>query len=118
MAFEATPEAATLLNINGLTERTDVQALAKGSRVMWFKDECVQMLTERCVLEPGSPDREDVYYHMAFKAKIHRAIPESGYTARFEIADDEPIDREIHYRVRVEQRNGQRAWSSPIWVRP
>ncbi|MCK4374849.1 MAG: hypothetical protein KAX19_05945, partial [Candidatus Brocadiae bacterium] len=25
---------------------------------------------------------------------------------------------EVHYRVRVEQRNGQRAWSSPIWVAP
>ena len=55
---------------------------------------------------------------MAYKAKIHRAIPEAGYTATFELADDQPIDREVHYRVRVEQRNGQRAWSSPIWVRP
>ena len=25
---------------------------------------------------------------------------------------------EVNYRVRVEQRNGQRAWSSPIWVAP
>jgi len=22
----------------------------------------------------------------------------------------------VNYRVRVEQRNGQRAWTSPVWV--
>jgi hypothetical protein len=55
---------------------------------------------------------------MAYKAKVHRAIPEAGYTARMEFQDDEPLQGEANYRVRVEQRNGQRAWSSPIWVAP
>jgi hypothetical protein len=54
---------------------------------------------------------------MAYKAKLHRAVPEAGFTAEYGLEDDEPFDGEIHYRVRVEQRNGQRAWSSPIWVR-
>ena len=53
----------------------------------------------------------------ARQAKIHRAIPEAGYTTVMELEDDEPLDRETPYRVRVEQRNGRRAWSSPIWVR-
>jgi hypothetical protein len=75
------------------------------------------MLHERYGLEPGSHEREDPYYHMAYKAKLHRAIPEAGYQAEFVVEDDETITGETHYRVRVEQRNGQRAWSSPIWVR-
>ena len=28
------------------------------------------------------------------------------------------LSTETYYRVRVEQRNAQRAWSSPVWVRP
>ena len=88
------------------------------SREMWFKDECVAMLHELCGIQPGEPERDDIYHHVAFKAKIHRAMPEDAYTAEFATEDDEPLERETHYRVRVEQRNGQRAWSSPVWVRP
>jgi hypothetical protein len=115
--FEATPEAAVRLDVNGLSEQATVVEVAAGSRIMWYKDECVRVLQERCALAPGSHERDDPYYHLAYKVKVHRAIPEAGYTARFEIEDDEPIDGEVYYRVRVEQRNGQRAWSSPIWVR-
>jgi hypothetical protein len=115
--FEAVPEAELMIRLNGLEERGNVLSFANGSRVMWFRDECVRTLHERCGLEPGSHEREDPYYHMAYKAKLHRAIPEAGYQAEFVVEDDETISGETHYRVRVEQRNGQRAWSSPIWVR-
>jgi hypothetical protein len=55
---------------------------------------------------------------MAYLSKIHRVIPEAGYSARLNIEDDMPLKGETNYRIRVEQRNGQRAWSSPIWVKP
>ena len=32
--------------------------------------------------------------------------------------DLKPLTGEYHYRVRAEQRNGQRAWTSPVWVSP
>jgi len=64
----------------------------------------------------GPTDRKDMYYHMSPKLKIHRAIPEAGTTAQVEIEDDAPVGDGLWYRVRVTQRNGQRAWSSPIWV--
>jgi len=115
--FEAAPQAMLRVRINGIEEAAPIAAFAGGSRVLWYRDECVQMLEDCCGLEPGSPERDDVYHHMAYKAKLHRAVPEAAYTARFEIEDDEPFEGEIHYRVRVEQRNGQRAWSSPVWVR-
>ena len=76
------------------------------------------MLHERCGLEPGSPERDDVYYHIAYKAKVHRAMPEAAYCGRLSIEDDEPLHRQACYRVRVEQRNGQRAWSRPVWIGP
>ncbi len=114
--FEAVPEAELAVRLNGLEEKGTVHSLANGSRVMWFRDECVRMLHEHCGLEPESHEREDPYYNMAYKAKLHRIIPEVGYQAEFVVEDDEPVTGETHYRIRVEQRNGQRAWSSPIWV--
>ncbi len=85
---------------------------------MWFKDECVAMLAELAGIEPYSPERMDIYHHTAFKVKVHRPVPAAAYTAVFTVDDDEPLQAEANYRVRVEQRNGERAWSSPIWVRP
>lgn len=60
---------------------------------------------------------QDVYYQLAHKAKLHRAVPEPAYTAALEWVDEDPPPGEANYRVRVEQRNGQRAWSSPIWIK-
>jgi len=114
--FEAVPEAELLVRLNGLEESGTVHSFSSGSRVMWFRDECVRMLHEHSGLEPDWHEREDPYYNMAYKAKLHRIIPEAGYQAEFVIEDNKPITGETHYRIRVEQRNGQRAWSSPIWV--
>jgi len=115
--FEADPAALLRLRMNGLEECARVSEFASASREMWFKQECVRLLRERADIPSGAPERDDIYHHLAYKVKVHRAIPERGYTAEFSIIDDEPFDGEIHYRVRVEQRNAQRAWSSPIWVR-
>jgi hypothetical protein len=34
----------------------------------------------------------------------------------FSFVDQEPVSGEVHYYVRVQQGDGQIAWSSPIWV--
>lgn len=73
-----------------------MEQFARGGREMWLRDECVRMLHEQRDIEPGSPQREDVYHHMAYKAKSHRPIPESGYTAKFSVIDDEPLQGEAN----------------------
>ena len=115
--FEADPAAECVLRLNGLEMRDTVINLAARSRLLWYRHECEEFLRAAAGLEPDVAGRGDVYYHVAYKAKLHRAIPEAGYTAALEFVDDEPLTTETNYRVRVEQRNGQRAWSSPIWVR-
>ena len=115
--FEANPDAELVLRLNGKEARDTVRAFATHSRILWYRDACIERVRAATGVEPENAKRGDVYYQMANKAKLHRAIPEAGYTATFTITDDAPIERETHYRVRVEQRNGQRAWSSPIWVR-
>jgi hypothetical protein len=114
--FEADPGAELVLRLNGLELRDPVQAYAAGSRLLWYRDECVRLVRETTGVEPADAGRGDVYYQLAPKAKVHRAVPERAYTATVELTDEEPLEHETHYRVRVEQRNGQRAWSSPIWI--
>lgn len=114
--FEADAAAPLRVALNGMEERGSVAEFAASSRELWFKDECVAMLKEHAGLEPLSPERMDIYHHMAYKAKLHRPIPQAGYNATFDIEDDPPLTSETNYRVRVEQRNAERAWSSPVWV--
>lgn len=116
--FEGDSSDTVTVRLNGKQLRKTVGELARSSNLFWYKDECIRNLKEYAGIEPGTPEREDIYYMYAHKAKIHRVIPEAGYTATVKITDDEPLTEETHYRVRVEQRNGQRAWSSPIWVQP
>lgn len=114
--FEADIAAELKVELNGQVETGILADFTDCSREMWFKEECIALLDKVAGIAPGSPEREDIYHHVAFKAKLHRAMPESAYTASLEIEDDEPFDGEINYRVRIQQRNGERAWSSPIWV--
>jgi hypothetical protein len=116
--FEADPAAPLRLRMNELVESGTVADFAAGSREMWFRDDCLRTLHERAGIEPGSLERNDLYHHVAYKMKVHRLFPESAYTAECAWEDSEPLGGETHYRIRVEQRNGQRAWSSPIWVEP
>jgi hypothetical protein len=115
--FQADPEAELHLWLNGMEERDTVRAFAERSRLLWYRDGCVNLVRETTGVTPENARRGDVYYQLANKAKLHRAIPESAYTAALDWVDDDPPEIDTHYRVRVEQRNGQRAWSSPIWVK-
>lgn len=48
---------------------------------------------------------------------IHQVVPASEYTANFQYSHcSNSLQRDWYY-IRVRQKNGQWAWSSPIWVR-
>jgi hypothetical protein len=93
-----------------------------GSRVMGFTDEVKALIQERFLLLPEEIENPDVFWHHAYKVKIHTAIPEAGYTASLEWVDEdmEPActlqGGRNWYTLRVSELNGQMAWSSPIWV--
>ena len=116
--FEARPEDALTVAVDGLNCETTVGELCVGSRVLWHDLESRDALKRRFGLDVDTFERPTFNYLLSYKAKLHRIIPEAGYTAAFEIVDDEPLEAEVNYRIRVEQRNGQKAWSSPIWVQP
>lgn len=65
-------------------------------------------------LDPEDIENPDHFYHNAFKLKIHRSVPESKYKLSKSFSDN--YQGKAYYYVRVYQRNGQMAWSSPIWI--
>ncbi|MFW6230191.1 MAG: hypothetical protein ACOC4L_04335, partial [Halanaerobium sp.] len=65
-------------------------------------------------LDPEDIENPDHFYHNAFKLKIHRSVPESKYKLSKSFTDN--YQGAAYYYVRVYQRNGQMAWSSPIWI--
>lgn len=117
LEFESNPSAEVIVQINGKTMKERVHSLARGSRVLWYRDECIDLIRKTTDIVTEDLERQDpFFYHYAFKSKLHRVIPEAGYSANFSIVDTDKLSGRTNYRVRVEQRNGQRAWSSPIWV--
>lgn len=114
--FSAEPSAELRVAVGPVNARGTVADFATGSRVLWDRAAALARVRDWTGLDLAGSERDDLTYHTAPKVKIHRAIPEPGYAAEMSFDDDAPFEGEIHYRVRVEQRNGQRAWSSPIWV--
>ena len=89
--------------------------LAEGSRILWNREEAACWIKENFQVDAEALNRKDVLFGMAYKTKIHRALPEEAYRISCAFTD-EAGGRESHsYRVRVLQKNGQLAWSSPIW---
>jgi hypothetical protein len=115
--FEGDPDATVDVVVDGMHLQASVRSLGEQSRILWDRNASARLLHEATGLFPEKVPRDDVYYLFARKAKVHRLVPEAAFCASLDIEDDEPLSDETHYRVRVEQRNGQRAWSSPIWVR-
>ena len=48
--------------------------------------------------------------------RIHRAVPAADYTFAATAVDTEPERPTDYYYVRFAARNGQHAWTTPIWV--
>ena len=65
------------------------------------------------VIGTGPVARVEVIRNNRF---VHTVQP-GGPRAEFSFRDNEPPPGESYYYVRVEQADGQLAWSSPIWVR-
>jgi len=114
--IEGRPSDAIVLTVEGKrVEMTLGEAMA-GSRMIHFIDESERFVREKHGIDPSTLPRRDRLYYMGHKVKVHRAIPEVGYTAELVCEDKQPPAGANHYRVRVTQRNGDVGWTSPVWV--
>jgi len=122
------PSEATIFELEGrpcdvvtirLDRKTLKMTLAEAmtsSRIVDHMDEVGDYLRRSRGIDPETLERRDWVYFCGHKVKVHRAIPDCGFTASLEHVDTDPPRGVNHYRVRVSQRNGQMAWSSPLWV--
>lgn len=116
--FETYPEASLELDINNQKVKYTVEGLLQQSHILWYKQETLDMIKKHTGLSAHELPREDpLIYHYSYKVKIHKAIPQAGYQTSVVFHDSEKPGEDTWYRIRVEQRNGQKAWSSPIWFK-
>ena len=74
-------------------------------------------IMQKDIVEEVESERANIYDYAKFnKLHVHRAIPEPEYQVKFAFQDKGPEKDTDYYYLRVTQRNGQMAWSSPIWV--
>jgi hypothetical protein len=114
--IEGKPSDPISLSLEGKTIRMTMHEAMSRSRVIDFIDEAGDFVKERFELDPRTLPRRDRLYFLGHKSKVHRATPDDGLNAALVFDDEDPPEGVNHYRVRVTQRNGHMAWSSPVWV--
>jgi len=114
--IEAAMDDLLRLEMDGLRVAESIASLCAHSRVLCDTETAASRLHTLYDIGPFLEERPGFADMLAHKVKLHRLVPQAGSTCAFDLDDDAPLTGEHHYRVRVEQRNGQRAWSSPIWV--
>ena len=62
----------------------------------------------------GTAPIEKIY--VLRNSQVIYAHPGNGLSARFEYADNAPGWKGSFYYIRVEQKDGEQAISSPVWV--
>jgi len=114
---ESHPKGRIILELDSKNFNFQLGELFRKSGIIALRDEAIKMIKEQFGLSPGDVENPDVYWHHAYKAKIHVAIPEEAYHVKVSYTDENPKEGLNYYYVRVTQVNGQMAWSSPIWVK-
>ena len=114
--IEARPTDTITLALDDKTvSQTLAEAMGRSRLEIWLA-ESAERIARTFGTDVGAIRRRDRIYFFSHKVKLHRAIPEVGYAVELDHTDADPPPGENHYRARVHQRNGQVAWSSPVWV--
>ena len=104
------------IEIDGQRRQLSLAQAAAGTWIMDFVPQAAEFVERTFGLAAADLPRTDRLYFTSRKARIHRAVPEAGYTACLDFVDEQPPPGVTHYRIRASQRNGSLAWSSPIWI--
>ena len=114
--LEAIPSEQFHLAVEGESIVFTVREALQRSRVLAMMGEVRRLIKDQFGLSPAKVENQDIFWHNAYKVKMHLAIPEVGYAVPFSFLDESPSAGWIWYRLRITQLNGQMAWLSPIWL--
>lgn len=108
-----TMDDVLLLTVDGEEYRLAVRELLAGTRIYAQYSQCQRRIEEK--FGPTPHYRDDFVWHCAFKFRARKAAPQSAYT----LNETFPLTLEqgSQYRLRVWLKNGDAAWTSPIFCR-
>jgi hypothetical protein len=109
-------DARIALEIDGERQKTTLEQMCSEGTVLWNRRASADLIGRHFSTDAEALERKDVLFGMAYKTKIHQALPAPVYTRDISFTDDLYDGNPHSYRVRVRQRNGHMAWSSPIWL--
>ncbi|WP_202906850.1 DUF3604 domain-containing protein [Abyssisolibacter fermentans] len=112
---EAPLESIMNLKVDGKIYDLVVREVIEGSQLFHLRDDIEQLTKERWGFT--SYYRDDPFWHNAYKFKVYQGIVEDGYRASFKYEIGAKKTDCDNYRVRVYEKNGHMAWSSPIFIR-
>lgn len=113
--MEARLEDVITFVIDGKSLVVPVKTLLNEAVLKAQEEETAELLTGRFGFTEYY--REDIWWHNAYKVLIHRASPREGYEMVVEDTIEGLEREEDSFFVKVIQKNGDTAWSSPIWVK-
>lgn len=116
LKLRGTSDAAVVIEVDNQRLQTTLGRLCGGSSILWDREASAALIRDRFSVDAEDLYRKDVLFGMAYKCKIHRALPEAAFRRKVSFIDPRYDRRPHFYRVRVRQRNGRLAWSSPIWL--
>lgn len=101
------------LTVDGVEYLLYPRELLRTSRLIPLCQEAEELTRERW----GEVEhyRDDPWWHNCYKIKVGQAVPETGYTLSHQGVY--PVEGNCQYRLRIWQRNGHMAWTSPIFIR-
>ncbi len=114
--IEGNHRTEVTLEVNGNRYEFTLGELMRKSYVLADHKQVTNNVHDQFNLTEAEIENRDIYWHNAYKVKLHHAIPQLGYTASFHYQDKAPPPGRNFYYLRVSQLNGQMAWSSPIWL--
>ena len=101
------------LTVDGEQYALPVRMLLKGTRIYAQYSQCEQRIIKK--FGPTPHYRDDFIWHCAFKFRVRRAVPSPAYTLNESFTTT--LDAGSQYRLRVWLKNGDAAWTSPIFCR-
>lgn len=111
--IEAPLSSNVTLMVDGKEYCLAVEDLLACSRVVELREEIEQLTKE--TWGDVTHYRDDPWWHNAYKFKVHKAAPVSAYSVDFEKTME--IEKNCNVRLRVLQKDGDAAWSSPIFIK-
>ncbi len=117
LIFEIEGNDRTLLyfSLEGIKLKYTLGQLINRFYLVPLLRESKKLIREAFNLTPETIGNPDDYFFNARKFLLHRACPEEEYRQKYTFRKIRLKKGHNYLYLRVSQRNGQMAWSSPVW---